>query len=75
MDEIEDLILQGNKMIRESKFEQALELFEQALSVHPDNPDLWNGKGVALRSIGRYEEAVECFDRSLQIEPRDRDSS
>jgi len=30
------------------------------------NPELWNYKGVALRSIRRYDEAIECFNKSLE---------
>ena len=75
MDRIKELASKGNKMINESRFELALEVFEQALLLDQNNADLWNGKGVALRSIGRYEEAAECFSKSLEIDPRDRESS
>jgi len=57
------------------KFEDALALFERALSRDDSDPDLWNHLGVALRSLGRYEESARCFERSLQLDPRDRNSS
>ncbi len=75
MDDIEDLVKKGGRMMDESKFELALGFYEQALLLDQGNPDLWNNKGVALRSMGRYEEAMECFNRSLEIEPRDRHAS
>ena len=65
----------GKDFLHAGKYHEALECFEQALLVKYDDPELWNFKGVVLRSIGRYEEASECFNRSLQIDPRDRDSS
>ena len=43
--------------------------------LNQDDPDLWNCKGVALRSLGRYEESMECFNKSLEIEPRDKHAS
>jgi len=52
-----------------------LGFFEQALLLNQNDPDLWNHKGVALRSLGRYEESMECFNKSLEIEPRDRHAS
>jgi len=73
--QISDLVAQGNKMMDEQKFDLALGFFEQALLLDQGDADLWNHKGVALRSMGRYEEAVECFNRSLAIDPRDRDAS
>ena len=75
MTELENLIQNGIKNLQDGNFENALSFFEQALLLKPDDPDLWNQKGVALRSLGRYDEASECYNRSLQLDPRDRDSS
>ena len=75
MTELETLIQNGVKNIKDGNFEDALDFFEQALLLKPDDPDLWNQKGVALRSLGRYDEASECYDKSLQLDPRDRASS
>ena len=75
MTEIKTLIENGTKNLRDGNFESALSFFEQALLLEPANPDLWNQKGVALRSLGRYDEASECYDKSLQLDPRDRASS
>jgi Flp pilus assembly protein TadD len=73
--EIKTLIENGTQNLRDGDFESALSFFEQALLLEPNNPDLWNQKGVALRSLGRYDEASECYNRSLQLDPRDRASS
>ena len=75
MTEIDSLIKNGIRNINDGNFEDALSYFEQALLLKPDDPDLWNQKGVALRSLGRYDEASECYNKSLQLDPRDRASS
>ena len=75
MTELESLIQKGITNLNDGNFEDALSYFEQALLLKPDDPDLWNQKGVALRSLGRYDEASECYNRSLQLDPRDRASS
>ena len=75
MTEIESLIQKGIRNLNDGNFEDALSYFEQALLLKPDDPDLWNQKGVALRSLGRYDEASECYNKSLQLDPRDRASS
>jgi len=72
---IDSLVEQGNLLLNEGKFEDALGFFEQALLLDQKNPELWNYKGVALRSIGRYDEAIECFNKSLEIDPRDKKAS
>ncbi len=75
MDEIVKLVSKGKSLLEDGKFDDALGFFEQALLLNQDDPDLWNYKGIALRSLGRYEEAMACFNKSLEIEPRDRNSS
>ena len=75
MTELESLIQNGISNLEDGNFEDALSYFEQALLLKPDDPDLWNQKGVALRSLGRYDEASECYNKSLQLDPRDRASS
>jgi Flp pilus assembly protein TadD len=73
--ELESLTQKGITNLEDGNFEDALSYFEQALLLKPDDPDLWNRKGVALRSLGRYDEASECYNKSLQLDPRDRASS
>jgi len=75
VNQIDDLIKKGKAKLDEGKFEDALGYFEQALLLDQKNPELWNSKGVALRSIGRYDEAIECFNKSLEIDPRDKAAS
>jgi len=75
MGEIEELVQTGQTLMDEGEFLDALGFFEQALLLNQNDPDLWNNKGVVLRSLGRYEESMECFNKSLEIEPRDKFAS
>ncbi len=75
MAEIQDLVKKGQSLLEDGKFIEALSFFEQALLLNQDDPDLWNSKGIVLRSMGRYGEAMECFNKSLEIDPRDKQAS
>ncbi len=75
MDEIQDLVAKGQSFLEDGKFDEALDFFERALILNQDGPDLWNYKGIILRSMGRYEEAMESFNKSLKIDPRDKNAS
>jgi tetratricopeptide (TPR) repeat protein len=75
MVEIEELVQKGQSLMDDGKFDDALGFFEQALLLNQDDPDLWNNKGIALRSLGRYEESMDCFNKSLEIDPRDKYAS
>ncbi len=75
MDETENLVAKGKQSLEDGKFDDALGFFEQALLLNQNDPDLWNSKGIVLRSLGRYEEAMGCFNKSLEIDPRDKNAS
>ncbi|RDJ31136.1 MAG: tetratricopeptide repeat protein [Crenarchaeota archaeon] len=72
---IGELVQKGKSRLQDGDFEGALAFFDQALLQDQTNPDLWNLKGVTLRSMGRYDEAVECFNKSLELDPRDKQAS
>lgn len=72
---IKELVLKGQSLMVSGNFVDALGYFEQALLLNQNDPELWNFKAVALRSLGRYEEALECFNKSLEIDPRDKNAS
>ena len=74
MTSINELSKTGKKQLEDMQYEDALNSFERAISLNQNDPDLWNLKGIALRSLGRYNEAVECFNKSLEIDPRDKHS-
>jgi Flp pilus assembly protein TadD len=65
----------GKKQLEDGQYDDALSLFQKAILLNQNDPDLWNLKGIALRSLGRYNEAVECFNKSLEIDPRDKNAS
>jgi tetratricopeptide (TPR) repeat protein len=47
----------------------ALECYEKALKINPNDPKSWCGKGVALDMLGNPQGALECFDKALEINP------
>ena len=75
MDSIDELIMLGKKQLEDGNYNDALNSFEQAILLNQKDPDLWNFKGITLRSLGRYDEAIECFNKSLEIDPRDKNTS
>ena len=75
MDSIDELIKMGKKQLEDGQYDDALNSFQKAILLNQNDPDLWNLKGIALRSLGRYNEAIECFNKSLEIDPRDKNAS
>jgi tetratricopeptide (TPR) repeat protein len=47
----------------------ALALYDRALSVEPDQPDVANSSGIALARLGRLDEARARFEAALRVDP------
>ena len=75
LESADELSKNGKKQLEDGEYQNAINSFDKAISLNQNDPDLWNLKGIALRSLGRYNEAIECFNRSLEIDPRDKNSS
>ena len=66
-----DLVLQGQKLSRDGKLDDALALYRQALD---KSPDLYEGhlaSGIVLDLKGNYTEAHEHFTKAIELAPAD----
>lgn len=50
----------------------ALAKLETAALSWPDNADIENERGFALRKLGRLDEALAHYDRALRLDPQHR---
>ena len=61
---------QGVEASNNNDFQKALPLFEQALRVDPDNPDILNMLAHSQRKIGMIDEALANYKKALELRPR-----
>ncbi len=47
--------------------EKAINLYDQALELDPENPVIWNNKGTALVKEHKYEDALDAYDKALEL--------
>jgi tetratricopeptide (TPR) repeat protein len=48
---------------------EALDEYEQALAIDPEDPELYHNRGSALIWLGQYADALASFDRALALRP------
>ncbi len=51
-------------------YNHAIETFENALKLAPQDREIWNNLGYTYFCAGHLTRAVECFDKALEIDPR-----
>ena len=56
------------------QFENALEVYNEAIRLDSDFFLAWFNKGVSLSKLDRNEEATEAFTQALRIDPNDSDA-
>lgn len=56
-------------LINLNRFNEAIECYDKALKINPNNVKAWNNKAFALHNLNRLDEAIECYDKSLEIDP------
>ena len=50
-------------------YEPALDCYERALRILPQDYELWLGKSAVLHLLGRNEAAMSASDQGLELEP------
>ena len=50
-------------------YQEALELYEQILANHPNQPKVWMSYGHVLKTVGRLPDSIAAYRRSIAIAP------
>ncbi len=64
-----DLIERGRKKINLDMPVEAIEDFQEAIRINPDEADAFAWRGYAKIDLKQYQEAIEDFTRAIKINP------
>jgi CHAT domain-containing protein/tetratricopeptide (TPR) repeat protein len=66
---LEILLQQGHEQLEQGQYEAAIETYQQAAQLEPQNPQALYRLGLAFYGVERYQESVEYLTQALQIKP------
>jgi tetratricopeptide (TPR) repeat protein len=67
--DMDDLIAEGQRLLSQTKFDEAAAVFAKALELDPDDVGLLVAHGAALITLGQYADAFKDFDRAVALRP------
>ncbi len=67
--DFDSLVNLGNLYYDGQQFSSAIQYYERALALHPDNPDVRTDMGTAYWYTGNAEKAVVAMEASLKYRP------
>ncbi|QNP30369.1 tetratricopeptide repeat protein [Cylindrospermopsis curvispora] len=66
---VANLLSQGNGFLNTGRYEEALQLYNQAIAIQKDNIPSWVNRGNALLSLKRHQEALKSYDQAIALRP------
>lgn len=60
----------GNTFLSLGQPDKAIEHFQVATAIEPDDPDYHYNFGVALAAVGRLDDAIEQYRKTVAIQPK-----
>jgi tetratricopeptide (TPR) repeat protein len=65
------LLEQASLFIDFEEYEAAIDAYDKALEIRPDDDHVWHTHGNLHDVLGRKEEAIASYDKALEIKPDD----
>ena len=67
-------VVDGNRLLEMMDYTSAIEAYDKATDINPNNGDAWYNKATALSDLGQYEDAITAYDKAIALNPDDADA-
>jgi len=65
----EDWFDKGFALQNQSKLDEAIKAYDEAIRLDPNLAEAWCNKGLALFSQDKYDEAIKSCDEAIRLDP------
>jgi tetratricopeptide (TPR) repeat protein len=65
----DDLSRKGNLYFGEKNYNMAIQYYDRAIQLEPDNASAWCNKGNALSATGQEQDALACVEKAFSLDP------
>jgi len=72
--DVDEELKSADRLIYKEKYDQAIEILEDAIKSEPENANAWNLLGYASRKLGNLEKSAEAYGNALRIDPEHKDA-
>ncbi len=63
------LCSRGARLSIRGNYEAALDYFQRATEINPDDPDAWHGLGNCYIGLNQPDDAIEAYHQSIDVDP------
>ena len=74
VDNVGNFNAKADELYNQERYQEAIEWYDKALAINPNDVYALYSKGGALHGLGRYQEAIEWYDKALAINPSYEDA-
>jgi Flp pilus assembly protein TadD, contains TPR repeats len=71
MGSLDDYISQATDLLNKDDIGAAIQMYQEALKLDPDDPTALTGLGAAFDEAGELESAVDCYKKALKVDSDD----
>ena len=65
---------EGLFIIKFGQYQMAIEDYNKAIRLKPDDADAYNNRGTIYTKFGQYQMAIEDFNNAIRLKPDDADT-
>ncbi len=59
----------GNQWAEQTRYDKAIEEYDEAISLNPADADMYNNRGIAYYKLDQFEKAMRDYDEAIRINP------